>query len=71
MNWYPLFLRGHNAGNLTKFFLYVNLIKPLAIVRAIQTGQTPSPNFFDGVQAQKVLQALLISWEKKEWVDLI
>ena len=41
------------------------------LVRAIQTGQTPSPNFFDGLQAQKVLQALLISWEKKEWVDLI
>jgi hypothetical protein len=33
MNWYPLFLKGHNAGDLIRFFLYVNLIRPLAIVK--------------------------------------
>ncbi len=40
------------------------------MVRALQTGQTPSPNFFDGVNAQKVLQALTMSWEKREWINL-
>ncbi len=39
------------------------------LVRALQTGQTPSPNFFDGVKAQKVLQALIMSWEKREWIN--
>ena len=40
------------------------------LVRALQTGQTPSPNFFDGVKAQKVLQALIMSREKREWINL-
>lgn len=40
------------------------------LVKAIQTGKAPSPNFFDGLKAQKVLQALVMSWEKKEWISL-
>lgn len=40
------------------------------LVKAIQTGQAPSPNFFDGLKAQKVLQALVTSWEKKQWADI-
>jgi predicted dehydrogenase len=41
------------------------------LIGAIETGKTPSPNFFDGVKAQKVLQALIRSWEKKDWVNLL
>jgi predicted dehydrogenase len=41
------------------------------LANAIQTGQTPSPNFFDGVKSQKILQALTISWEKKDWISLV
>jgi predicted dehydrogenase len=41
------------------------------LIGAIETGKTPSPNFFDGVKAQKVLQALIRSWKKKDWVNLL
>ncbi|MFX0202419.1 MAG: Gfo/Idh/MocA family protein [Candidatus Hodarchaeota archaeon] len=41
------------------------------LVEAIQTGKTPFPDFFDGVKAQKILQALIISWEKKDWISLV
>ncbi|MFX0197195.1 MAG: hypothetical protein ACFFCW_13810, partial [Candidatus Hodarchaeota archaeon] len=40
------------------------------LVKGIQTGQAPSPNFFDGLKAQKVLQALVTSWEQKEWIEV-
>lgn len=40
------------------------------LVKAIRTGQAPSPSFFDGLKAQRVLQALVTSWEKKQWVDI-
>ncbi len=41
------------------------------LVEAIQTGKTPFPNFFDGVKAQKILQALIMSWGKKGWISLV
>jgi predicted dehydrogenase len=41
------------------------------LVTAVKTGQTPSPSFFDGLKAQKIIQALIMSWEKKEWLNLI
>lgn len=41
------------------------------MVKAIHTGQPSSPSFLDGLKAQKVLQALALSWEKREWVELV
>jgi predicted dehydrogenase len=41
------------------------------LVRPLQNGQNPSPNFYDGLKTQKVLQALTQSWQEKEWIDLM
>lgn len=41
------------------------------LVKAVQTGQIPSPNFFDGLKVQRVLQALTNSWEERKWINLV
>lgn len=41
------------------------------LAKPIQMGQNPSPNFYDGLKAQKVLEALTKSWEEKKWIDLV
>lgn len=41
------------------------------LMTAIQRCQIPSPNFFDGIKAQKVLSGLQTSWEKEKWVNVV
>ena len=41
------------------------------LVKPLQNGQNPSPNFYDGLKVQKVLQALTDSWQQQRWIDLI
>lgn len=40
------------------------------LVQGIQKGQPASPNFLDGLKVQKVLHALLSSYEKEKWVNV-
>jgi predicted dehydrogenase len=47
-------------------------IAPLAgaMLRAIETGETPSPSFADGTRAQAVLDAVLESVRRQSWVNV-
>lgn len=47
-------------------------IAPLAaaMLRAIETGETPSPSFADGARAQAVLDAIVESVRRHSWVDV-
>ena len=38
--------------------------------KAVRSGETAEPNFFDGLKAQRVLQALKNSSEKNDWINL-
>jgi predicted dehydrogenase len=39
-------------------------------IEGMQTGLNPSPNFYDGMKAQRVLEALKKSWLEKRWVEV-
>ena len=40
-------------------------------VQAIAEGRPASPDFFDGSRTQAVLDAILVSAERREWVDVV
>jgi predicted dehydrogenase len=47
---------------------FVNLVADALI--AIDKGEMPTPNFVDGYENQRVLDAVERSWEKRGWVTL-
>lgn len=47
---------------------FVNLVADALM--AIHRGECPSPNFEDGLQNQRVLDAVERSWEKRGWIGL-
>lgn len=61
-NWWP---PGHIIGYEHTF---VHIVADL--LEGIKKGESPSPNFEDGVKCQEVLEAVERSIEKKEWVKL-
>ncbi|TDQ42168.1 Gfo/Idh/MocA family protein [Aureibacillus halotolerans] len=47
---------------------FINLVHDL--IEGISTGKNPTPNFNDGVENQKVLEAVAEASEKKSWVQI-
>ncbi|NGP46139.1 Gfo/Idh/MocA family oxidoreductase [Bacillaceae bacterium SIJ1] len=47
---------------------FINLIHDL--IESVANGKNPTPNFKDGVQNQKVLEAVAEASEKKSWVSI-
>ncbi len=60
--WWP---PGHIIGYQHTF---VHTI--LDFLEGIAKGESPQPNFYDGMRCQEVLEAVERSWEKKEWVEI-
>lgn len=58
-NWWPT---GHVLGYEHTFVHAV-----VELLRAIHMGQKPEPNFADGVSAQAVLEAVLLSADSRRW----
>lgn len=56
---------GHNIGYEHTF---INLMT--ALFKGIQEGYAPSPNFYDGLQIQKVMAAVEQSAVEKRWIDV-
>ena len=61
-NWWPA---GHIIGYGEAF---VNMVAD--IINAISKGENPSPNFYDGVKCQEVLEAVEKSIKEKRWVKI-
>ncbi|MGY4706572.1 Gfo/Idh/MocA family protein [Candidatus Bipolaricaulota sp. J31] len=61
-NWWP---PGHILGYEHSF---VHVVYEL--LAALAEGRTPEPNFHDGVRAQAVLEAVLLSAAERRWVSM-
>ncbi len=61
-NWWPA---GHIIGYGESF---VNMVAD--IINSISKGENPSPNFYDGVKCQEVLEAVEKSIIEKKWVKV-
>jgi len=54
---------GHHYNSLIVHQIY-------DFLKAIEKNQMPSPNLYDGLEAQKVLEAVKISAQEKRWVNI-
>lgn len=61
-NWWPA---GHIIGYGESF---VNMVAD--ILNSISKGENPSPNFYDGVKCQEVLEAVELSIKERRWVKV-
>ncbi|MGC8976790.1 MAG: Gfo/Idh/MocA family protein [Candidatus Ratteibacteria bacterium] len=61
-NWWPA---GHIIGYGESF---VNMVSD--IFNSISKGENPSPNFYDGVKCQEVLEAVEQSIKERKWVKV-
>ncbi|MCM8810860.1 MAG: Gfo/Idh/MocA family oxidoreductase, partial [Candidatus Omnitrophica bacterium] len=61
-NWWPA---GHIIGYGEAF---VNMVAD--IFNSIARGENPSPNFYDGVKCQEVLEAVDQSIKERKWVKV-
>ncbi len=61
-NWWPA---GHIIGYGESF---VNMVGD--IINSISKGENPSPNFYDGVKCQEVLEAVDQSIKEKKWIKV-
>jgi len=61
-NWWPA---GHIIGYGESF---VNMVAD--IINAVSKGENPSPNFYDGVKCQEVLQAVEQSIKERRWIKI-
>ncbi|MCM8786269.1 MAG: Gfo/Idh/MocA family oxidoreductase [Candidatus Omnitrophica bacterium] len=61
-NWWPA---GHIIGYGEAF---VNMVAD--IFNSIAKGENPSPNFYDGVKCQEVLEAVDLSIKERRWVKV-
>lgn len=61
-------LRPKNENYSPRAFFFERFAKHF--VKGMQSGINPSPNFYDGIKAQRVLEALKKSWLEKRWVEV-
>jgi predicted dehydrogenase len=57
-----------NENYSPRIFFFEKFVKHF--IEGIQTGINPSPNFYDGMKAQRVLEALKKSSFEKRWAEL-
>ncbi|KRG12456.1 Gfo/Idh/MocA family protein [Lederbergia galactosidilytica] len=57
------------AGHIIGYeHTFINLV--MELLNGIEQGYSPSPNFYDGVKNQAVLEAVEQSSQTKQWVDI-
>jgi len=61
-NWWPA---GHIIGYGESF---INMVAD--IFNSIEKGENPSPNFYDGIKCQEVLEAVNRSIKEERWIEL-